>query len=62
MAAGYLKKAFDPVQLRRIALETYRVMRERDAGVIVGARVIRYRSRYSNGSAIRHSIRHSAET
>lgn len=35
MAASYLKKAFDPAKLRRIALETYRVMQTRQAEVIV---------------------------
>lgn len=35
MAASYLKKAFDPVLMRRIALETYRVMREVEAEVVV---------------------------
>ena len=35
MASGYLKKAFDPVLLRRIALETYLVMQQVEAEVVI---------------------------
>jgi orotate phosphoribosyltransferase-like protein len=35
MAASYIKRAFDPVLLRRIALETYQVMRSVGAEVVV---------------------------
>lgn len=35
MAASYMKQAFDTVLLRRIALETYRIMQEVDAEIVV---------------------------